>query len=97
MTAYRGIAMIMTNGKPISRLAESISSEGGSFFFKALGKGNLAFSGNTSIRFPIPALILILVFVFSTLSSTAPPSAAGFMPPAPMPSVPSWWASTPTR
>ena len=40
MTAYRGIAMIITNGKPISRLAESISSEGGSFFFKALGKGN---------------------------------------------------------
>ena len=63
MTAYRGLAMIFTDGKPISRLAESISSEGGSFFFKALGKGNLAFAGNDAIRFPIPALILILVFV----------------------------------
>lgn len=63
MTAYRGLAMILTDGKPISRLAESISGEGGSFFFKAMGKGNLAFAGNTSISFPIPALILILVFV----------------------------------
>ena len=51
MTAYRGIAMIITNGKPISRLAESISSEGGSFFFKALGKGNLAFAGNDRTTF----------------------------------------------
>ena len=39
MTAYRGVAYIITDGKPISRLAESAVS--GSFFFKALGKGNL--------------------------------------------------------
>lgn len=63
MTAYRGLAMILTDGKPISRLAESINGAGGSFFFKAMGKGNLAFTSNTSISFPIPALILILVFV----------------------------------
>ena len=41
MTAYRGLAMIITDGKPISRLAASIESESGAFLFKVLGKGNL--------------------------------------------------------
>ena len=61
MTAYRGLAMILTDGKPISRLAESLTS--GSFLFKALGKGNLVSVFNESIKLPIPALILILAFL----------------------------------
>ena len=60
MTAYRGLAMILTDGKPISRLAESATS--GAFLFKALGKGNLVSTFNESIKIPIPALILILAF-----------------------------------
>ena len=39
MTAYRGVAMIITDGKPISQLANSASS--GEFFFKAMGKGSV--------------------------------------------------------
>ena len=61
MTAYRGLAMILTDGKPISRLAESLTS--GSFLFKALGKGNLVSIFNENIKLPIPALILILAFL----------------------------------
>ena len=60
MTAYRGLAMIITDGKPISRLAESATS--GAFLFKALGKGNLVCVFNESIKVPIPALILVLAF-----------------------------------
>ena len=63
MTAYRGLAMILTDGKPISRLASSIESESGAFLFKLLGKGNLAFTFNPNIKVPIPAIILVLVFV----------------------------------
>ena len=63
MTAYRGLAMIITDGKPISRLAASIESESGAFLFKALGKGNLVATFNENIRVPVPALILIAVFV----------------------------------
>ena len=59
--AYRGIAMILTDGKPISRLANSITSEGGSSFFKALGKGNLLIA--ETIKIPLPAIILVLFFV----------------------------------
>ena len=59
MTAYRGVAYIITDGRPISRLAESASS--GAFFFKALGKGNLLIF--ETIKIPIPALILILAFL----------------------------------
>ena len=59
MTAYRGVAYIITDGRPISRLAESAAS--GAFFFKALGKGNLLLF--ETIKIPIPALILILVFL----------------------------------
>ena len=59
MTAYRGLAYIITDGRPISRLAESATS--GTFFFKAMGKGNLLFF--ETVKIPIPALILILAFV----------------------------------
>ena len=59
MTAYRGLAYIITDGRPISRLAENASS--GAFFFKALGKGNLLLF--ETIRIPIPAIILILAFL----------------------------------
>ncbi|MBR2484610.1 MAG: ribose ABC transporter permease [Oscillospiraceae bacterium] len=58
MTAYRGLAYIITDGRPISRLAESATS--GTFFFKAMGKGNLLFF--ETVKIPIPALILILAF-----------------------------------
>lgn len=62
MTAYRGLAMIITNGKPISRLAANISSESGAFLFKLIGKGNVASSFNPDLKIPIPAIILVLVF-----------------------------------
>lgn len=62
MTAYRGLAMIITDGKPISRLAANISSESGAFLFKLIGKGNLASSFNPDLKIPIPAIILVLVF-----------------------------------
>ena len=61
MSAYRGLAMILTDGKPISRLAGSIESEAGSFFFKALGKGNILLF--ETVKIPIPAIILVLAFV----------------------------------
>lgn len=62
MTAYRGLAMIITDGKPISRLAANISSESGAFLFKLIGKGNIASSFNPELKIPIPAIILVLVF-----------------------------------
>ena len=60
MTAYRGLAMIITDGKPISRLANSIESDGGAFLFKALGKGNLLIA--ETVKIPLPAIILIAFF-----------------------------------
>ena len=68
MTAYRGLAYIITDGKPISRLAESATS--GAFFFKALGKGNVLLF--EAVKIPIPAIILILTFlvVFFVLTKT---------------------------
>ena len=60
MTAYRGLAMIITDGKPISRLAASIESDGGAFLFKALGKGNLLIA--ETIKIPLPAIILVAFF-----------------------------------
>jgi len=68
MTAYRGLAYIITDGKPISRLAESATS--GAFFFKALGKGNVLLF--EAVKVPIPAIILILAFliVFFVLTKT---------------------------
>ena len=59
MTAYRGLAKIISDGKPISRLAEN--ANGGSFFFKALGKGNVLLF--ETIRIPIPVIILVAAFV----------------------------------
>ncbi|MDD6212279.1 MAG: ribose ABC transporter permease [Clostridiales bacterium] len=59
MTAYRGLAYIITDGRPISRLAESATS--GAFFFKVLGKGNLLLFD--TIRIPIPAIILVIAFL----------------------------------
>ena len=61
MTAYRGLAMIFTDGKPVSRLAESASS--GAFFFKVLGKGSLMATFAPAIKIPIPAIILIIAFI----------------------------------
>lgn len=62
MTAYRGLAMIITEGKPISRLAASIKNESGAFLFKMLGKGKLV---GGPIAIPIPVIILALaLFVF---------------------------------
>lgn len=63
MTAYRGLAMILTEGKPISRLAASIESEQGTFFFKMLGKGSIVFGPDDLIRIPIPAVILVLALL----------------------------------
>ena len=63
MTAYRGIAMIVTDGKPISRLAASIESESGAFLFKVLGKGNVVFGPNDMFKIPIPAIILVIALI----------------------------------
>lgn len=65
MTAYRGISMIITDGKPISRLASSIESEKGAFLFKSLGKGNLEFGPADKPWFaiPIPVIILIVTLI----------------------------------
>ena len=60
MTAYRGLAMIITDGEPISGLAGAQSSEANSFAFKLVGRGNF-------ISVPIPAIMLIaalLIFYF---------------------------------
>ena len=70
MTAYRGLAMIITDGKPISRLANSIESDGGAFLFKALGKGNLLIA--ETVKIPLPAIILVAFFAlfFFVLNKT---------------------------
>jgi len=68
MTAYRGLAKIITGGKPISQLANHTAS--GAFFFKALGKGNFLIA--ETIKIPIPAVILVLAFliVYFVLTKT---------------------------
>lgn len=65
MTAYRGLSMIITDGKPISRLSSSIESENGAFLFKALGKGKIEFGPASDPWFsiPIPVIILIVTLV----------------------------------
>ena len=70
MTAYRGLAMIITDGKPISRLAASIESDSGAFLFKALGKGNLLIA--ETVKIPLPAIILVAFFAlfFFVLNKT---------------------------
>ncbi|MDO5540309.1 MAG: ribose ABC transporter permease [Eubacteriales bacterium] len=73
MTAYRGIAMIVTDGKPISRLAASIESKSGAFLFKVLGKGNIVFGPKDMIKIPIPAIILVIalaIFWFMLTKTT---------------------------
>ncbi|MBE6851663.1 MAG: ribose ABC transporter permease [Ruminococcus sp.] len=66
MTAYRGLALILTDGKPISNIAKSIEAAGGSSFpFKLIGKGNFC-------NVPIPAILLIfaLIVFFFVLNKT---------------------------
>lgn len=65
MTAYRGFAMILTDGKPISRLAEIAGSESNQFAFKLVGRGNFC-------RVPIPAIMLVaaLMIFFFVLNKT---------------------------
>ena len=65
ITAYRGLSLIITDGKPISRLAASIESESGQFLFKVLGKGNWEFGPAEDPWFaiPIPVIILVLALV----------------------------------
>ncbi len=60
MTAYRGLAMILTDGKPISRLSDTLTS--GSFLFKALGKGNIVPLFAENVKIPLPAVILLIAF-----------------------------------
>lgn len=50
ITTYRGLTMIYTNGKPISRMGDSI-------LLKSIGKGDIG-------GIPVPVLLLILVFLF---------------------------------
>jgi ribose transport system permease protein len=68
MTAYRGMAQIITDGKPISQLANNTSS--GAFLFKAMGKGNVLLF--ETIKIPIPVIILVLAFavVYFVLTKT---------------------------
>ncbi len=65
MTAYRGVAKIITNAMPISRLGESCKGESGRFFFKMLGKGSLEFgpAADPWFAIPIPVIIFVLSLV----------------------------------
>ncbi|MBE5946672.1 MAG: ribose ABC transporter permease [Lachnospiraceae bacterium] len=65
MTAYRGLALIITDGKPISRLAASIESESGQFLFKVLGKGNWEFGPAEDPWFAIPIPVIILLIALA--------------------------------
>ncbi len=60
MTAYRGMAMILTDGKPISRLSANIKDESGATLFKLLGKGNITLG---VVNIPIPAIIFVVALV----------------------------------
>ena len=68
MTAYRGMAQIITDGKPISQLANNTSR--GAFLFKAMGKGNVLLF--ETIKIPIPVIILVVAFaaVYFVLNKT---------------------------
>lgn len=57
MTAYRGFAMIITDGKPISRLSASIESEFGASLFESLGKGSLDLG---VVAIPVPVIIMLV-------------------------------------
>ncbi len=65
MTAYRGLALILTDGKPISNIAKSIEDSGNQFAFKLIGKGNFC-------NVPIPAILLVfaLIVFFFVLNKT---------------------------
>ncbi|MDF2821294.1 MAG: rbsC [Clostridiales bacterium] len=58
MTVYRGLTMIFSNGKPISKL-------GNSAILKFVGKGNI-------FGIPIPVIILVVIFIifFIVLNKT---------------------------
>jgi ribose transport system permease protein len=58
MTGYRGLAQIITDGKPISQLANSTTS--GAFLFKAMGKGSVVLFD--VIKIPIPVIVLAIAF-----------------------------------
>ena len=58
MTGYRGLAQIITDGKPISQLANKATS--GSFLFKAMGKGSVVLFD--TIKIPIPVIVLAVAF-----------------------------------
>ncbi|MBR5816760.1 MAG: ribose ABC transporter permease, partial [Anaerotignum sp.] len=57
MTAYRGFAMIITDGKPISKLKGSIESEFGAKLFETLGKGSIPLG---PVDFPVPVIIVLV-------------------------------------
>ena len=57
MTAYRGFAMIITDGKPISKLKGSIESEFGAKLFETLGKGSIPLG---PLDFPVPVIIMLV-------------------------------------
>lgn len=59
MTIYRGVTLLITNGRPISNLGDS-------FLLKFVGKGNL-------YGIPIPVIILLVVFaIFYLLFNKTP-------------------------
>ena len=68
MTGYRGLAQIITDGKPISQLANSTTS--GAFLFKAMGKGSVVLFD--VIKIPIPVIVLAVAFavVYFVLNHT---------------------------
>ena len=65
MTAYRGLSMIVTDGKPISRLASSIETESGQYLFKVIGKGNIEFGSASDPFISIPISVIILVIALA--------------------------------
>ena len=70
MTAYRGFAMILTDGKPISKLAASIESEFGQALFEGLGKGSIPLG---PVAIPIPVIIMLValaIFWFMLTKTT---------------------------
>lgn len=67
MTAYRGLALIITDGKPISRLAEVAK---GSFFFKLFGKGNVLYFNKISVPIPAYIFVIALLIFWYVLSKT---------------------------
>ena len=68
MTGYRGLAQIITDGKPISQLANNTTS--GAFLFKAMGKGSVVLFD--TIKIPIPVIVLAIAFavVYFVLNHT---------------------------